>query len=148
LRVDDEDHKVPMIARTGGRRGSHRTRFLRTCIAWCAFIALAWPSLGPLPGLVAQGVALAAQAHDIVGSEHRHVDVSAIPGTPTHPVDHDCAECQVLKHLARCIPSVPAIDVSVASVASIVAPPLVVEHRAASTHTLLPPVRAPPAIAV
>ena len=124
---------------------------------WCralaayAFMALAWPALGPLPGLVAQGLAHAAQAHDVAGSgahEHRHVDVSAIPGTPTHPVDHDCAECQVLKHLARCIPSVPAIDVTVAVLASVVAPLLVVEHRATSRHTRLPPVRAPPAIVV
>jgi hypothetical protein len=124
---------------------------LRTCIAWCAFLALAWPSLGPLPWLVAQGVAHAAQAHDFVGydaHERRHVDASAIPGTPTHPVDHDCAECRVLKHLARCIRSIPVIDVDVAIAASVVAPLLVVEDRTTSRHTLLPPVRAPPAIAV
>jgi hypothetical protein len=141
-----------MTVRSGARGGSHRTR-LRTCIAWCAFVALAWPSLGPLPWVVTQSLPHphAAQAPDAVGSdaqEHRHVDVSAIPGTPTHPADHDCAECQVLKHLARCIPCVPAIDVSVPRAAAVVAPPLVVEHRTTSRHSLLPPVRAPPAIVV
>jgi hypothetical protein len=140
-----------MTVRTGGRRGSHRTRFLRTCIAWCAFIALAWPSLGPLPWVVTQGLphAHAAQAHDAVGSdahEHRHVDVSAIPGTPTHPVDHDCAECQVLKHLARCIPAVPALDFTVAAVACVVALPFVADLPAPGTRALLPPVRAPPTL--
>ncbi len=140
-----------MTVRTGGRGSSRRTRFLRTCIAWCAFVAFARPSLGPLPWLVTQGIGHAAQAHDAVGAdahEHRPVDVSAIPGTPTHPVDHDCAECQVLKHLTRCIPSVPAIDTTVAVLASVVAPSFVVEHRAISGHTCLPPVRAPPAIVV
>jgi hypothetical protein len=125
---------------------------------WCralaayAFLALAWPSLGPLPWMVGhdEAEAHAAQAHEAAArerQEHRHVDVSAIPGTPTHPDDHGCAECQVLKHLARCIPAVPAIDFTVAAVASVVARPFVVELPAPQARTLLPPVRAPPALA-
>jgi hypothetical protein len=126
---------------------TRRRRLWHHIISWVALLALAWPSLGPLPWLVAQD---AVHAHDAAAherDEHRHVDVSAIPGTPTHPDDHGCAECQVLKHLARCIPAVPAIGFTVAAVASVVAQPLIVELPAPQARTLLPPVRAPPAVA-
>jgi len=48
---------------------TRRARRWRSALAAYAFIALAWPSLGPLPGLVALSVAHAAQAH---APEHRH----------------------------------------------------------------------------
>lgn len=34
---------------------------------------------------------------------HHHVDFSDVPGSPTHPLDHNCFECQVLQHLSRCV---------------------------------------------
>jgi hypothetical protein len=55
---------------------------------------------GQQPGHVhAQGAA--ADHH----AGHHHDDYSDIPGSPTHPSDHNCFECQVLQHLARCVPT-------------------------------------------
>ena len=43
---------------------------------------------------------------------HHHGDASEIPGSPMHPADHDCFQCQVLKHMSHGFlvqPGVPEI---------------------------------------
>jgi len=119
----------------------------------CALIALAWPSLGALPWVA---VELAPHQHPVAQGEenapngslpqgHRHQDASDIPGSPTHPADHDCAQCQVLKHLSRCalvLPQVPVVALPARGPVRPVA-------RAESQYDLhqiaaLPPVRGPP----
>jgi len=136
-----------------------RTRFLatplclrwRTWVAYCTLLAVAWPSLGPLPWV------LDAEGHDhalayvIDGHEaseapghHHHHDASDIPGSPTHPIDHNCFECQVLKHLSRCVlvqPGVPEVPLPTGS-------PVQPCTREESTQIVrlasLPPARGPP----
>jgi len=84
----------------------------RAWLAGYVLLALVWPAIGPLPWLID----LAPESHradrsassgdsDAHAGLHSHVDASEIPGSPTHPDDHDCFQCQVIKHLARCVPS-------------------------------------------
>jgi hypothetical protein len=89
----------------------------RSWIAAYALVALAWPSLGLLPWVVMDVTATGhaaehqtqhAHATPSSATDEHHGDASDIPGSPTHPADHDCFQCQVLKHLARCV--VPQLD--------------------------------------
>jgi hypothetical protein len=122
-------------------------------VASCALIAVAWPSLGVLPLIALESV---PHQHIVAPNEidpdggahspknHRHADASDIPGSPTHPADHDCFQCQVLKHLSRCVLSQPPAP-DIALPAGCTVQP---EARAQSQHeghvAFLPPVRAPP----
>ncbi|HSS70159.1 MAG TPA: hypothetical protein VLQ46_05835 [Casimicrobiaceae bacterium] len=116
------------------------------------FLALAWPSLGPLPW-----IALAASPHhhhhhdgahdaDDVDLEQaiHHFDASDIPGSPTHPSDHDCLQCQVLKHLSRCVLAPPVAAEVMLPAGCPVRPGVRAESQHARDVALLPPVRAPP----
>jgi len=128
------------------RRPARRSRRWHTCITLYALLALAWPSLGPLPWLVHDAGAHVhrTDGHAHAGDDDDRRDASPIPGSPTHPADHDCPECQVLQHLSRCL--LPAFAVSV------IAPPFICAvspHIAVALprpHLIahLPPVRAPP----
>lgn len=121
------------------------SRAWHACIAWCALVAVAWPSLGPLPFLV----------HDLVPHEHRNgaharadddgrFDASSVPGSPTHPVDHDCPECEVLKHLSRCVLPTLAVAIVAPVVVSVVTERVVAVRPPAQVVAHLPPARAPP----
>lgn len=91
-----------------GRRG-------RVWLASYVLVALLWPATGMLPiailGLERPDAA-SAQHHDGGASQHHHDgvavnhrhDASEVPGSPTHPEDHNCFECKVLQHLSRCVP--------------------------------------------
>jgi hypothetical protein len=132
------------------RRASRRGRW-RLWVASYALAALVWPTLGPLPWLdldlapdepaATLQPALSDTGHAL--REHR-TDASEIPGSPTHPIDHDCFQCQVLKHLARCVLALPAAPALPALAGAPVAPSL----RAAAPHAprlaALPPARGPP----
>lgn len=117
----------------------------RVGLATYALVAIAWPSAGPLPWLVFEhgDAALAAAG---LGAERaapgRHD--ADLPGSPTHPLDHDCAQCQVLKHLARCVVPAPFAP----ALAPFAGPPPaacpVVAPRYASVAAERPPIRAPP----
>jgi hypothetical protein len=131
---------------------SRRIRW-RFCIAWYALVALAWPSLGLLPwvlDLPTDPVAAHASTHIALESsstphDHDHAgDASDIPGSPTHPADHDCFQCQVLKHLARC--AVAPLDLPAIGLPSgdAVQPCVVGETQFVGHVAALPPVRAPP----
>jgi hypothetical protein len=119
-------------------------------VACCALVALAWPSLGPLPW-----IALAAPphhhhdvAHDAANVDGAQagdrLDVSGVPGSPTHPADHDCFQCQVLKHLARCVLAQPVAPEVVLPAGRPVRPEARSESQRARDLAFLPPVRAPP----
>jgi hypothetical protein len=139
---------LPMTIRAGARTPALRSRWWRTCITWCALLALAWPSLGPLPWLVHgieahhhDGLAHAGDARD----HDANADASSIPGSPTHPIDHDCPECQVLKHLSRCVLPALAIAVLPAVFVGAVTPRIAALLPSARLIAQLPPARAPPA---
>ena len=136
-----------MTGRSSSRReGPLRSRWWRTCIAWCALAALAWPSLGPLPYLVHDFGERIDIADGHTRSGHHHVDASSIPGSPTHPDDHHCPECEVLKHLARCVLALPTLDVLAPVVVGFVTRRIVVPAPTAPNPVHVPPARAPPAI--
>lgn len=147
-----------MTRRAGPGWPPLRSRWWRTCIVWYALLALAWPSLGPLPYLVhgfhsqfehvdghAHAGDDAARGEAAVGHhDDRHVDASSIPGSPTHPADHNCAECEVLKHLSRCALPTLVIAVCAPVVVAMETPLPAVAPSHAQVVAHLPPVRAPP----
>ena len=122
--------------------------------AWLAayvLVSIAWPAAAMLPleliALDSAGTTPVASNHHHDGAvaDHRH-DVSDLPGSPTHPDDHNCFECQVLQHLTRCalpdvgpaiVPPLPACFVAQLS-SSEAAPVSFVAPR--------PPIRGPPSI--
>jgi len=131
------------------RRATARARW-RSWVACCALLAMTSASLGPLPWIVTGIAPVAAQGveHDHDGgalrSHHHHSDASDVPGSPTHPPDHDCAPCQLLKHLARwaVLPSAP--PAVVLQTPPSVLPQPVAEPQRATPVAALPPVRGPP----
>ena len=121
-------------------------RRINRTVAWITLCALAWPSLGALPWLAQPAQAHAvARVHAHGSHPHQHVDPSQIPGSPTHPADHNCFECQVLQHLARCILAAPSAGVAAATIVCREAPPVPVTlPPTRAVVVVLPPVRAPP----
>jgi len=129
---------------------SSRRRLWRQMVAALALIALVFPSLGVLPWIAASSVpgavTIGQHAHgaDERDGPHQH-DASDIPGSPLHPIDHDCFPCQVLAHLSRCTLFAPAIGAVAAVPPCPVQPPPIAVLRMAASVANLPPVRAPPA---
>jgi hypothetical protein len=115
------------------------TRARRWLARWL-LVAMAFPALGPWPWLVAEAWAHAPAAHAHAAGDDDH-HASDIPGTPTHPADHHCVECEVLQHLARCVPVVAPPPV----VAPLAVRPLVVAPTRATLPTPVAPARLPPA---
>jgi len=159
-RVDRVAHSVSSYAmrpksRLVRRSDEHRSHLARwrSWVASYALVALAWPSLGLLPWIAVDS---APHHHSVAYQEaepdanlsfaahHEHGDASDIPGSPTHPADHDCFQCQVLKHLSRCV--VPQIDPPTIPLPSgcPVQPRVYVESQHAGRIAFLPPVRGPP----
>lgn len=122
-------------------------------IASYALVALAWPSLGPLPWIameslphdhaVAQSSA-GLDADEASPADHHEEDASSVPGSPTHPINHDCFQCQVLKHLSRCVlAEPPAPDVPPPPGCAVRSYARVAPQHAGYT-ALFPPARGPP----
>jgi hypothetical protein len=125
------------------------TRGWRFWLAVYVLLAIAWPAAGPIPWVVlerssAHHAAAEREAGPARFARHTH-EAHDIPGSPTHPLDHDCAQCQVLKHLARCIPSDP-VDASVPAPAGAAVQACTATDDAYSSVTVYrPPIRGPPA---
>jgi len=140
---------LPMTYGLATRRNALRWRRWVPCVAWLSVFAVALPSLGPLPLLVravddhshfAAGYAISGD-----GGHDGCPDASSIPGSPTHPADHHCAQCLVLKHLSRCILATPTVVVAPPVVTAFVAQRvLVAVAPSAEVAGNLPPARAPP----
>ena len=123
----------------------------RSWVASYALTALIWPALGPLPWLdldpapAEQAVVLPAATADAAHESHQHrTSASEIPGSPTHPADHDCFQCQLLKHLSRCVLALPAAPAVPALAGAPVPPVLGAVAQHAPRIAALPPVRGPP----
>jgi len=132
-----------------------RGRRWRSWIASYALLALSWPSLGLLPwvGMDLPATDHAAEKHTQhshatpSSAAHEHLgDASDIPGSPTHPADHDCFQCQVLKHLTRCV--VPQLDLPSIPLPSgcPVQPRDQLDSQIAGRIAALPPARGPPVV--
>jgi hypothetical protein len=151
--IPEFDPPKPRPKRRSGKRPPRRARW-RSGVAWYALLTLAWPSLGALPWVgvdfTAAEHATARQiahsdANESSAADHHHDgDPSAIPGSPTHPADHDCFPCQMLKHLSRCVPS--ALDPpTIPRLSDCQAQPRrQLESQIAGHIAALPPVRGPP----
>ncbi|HEY3179018.1 MAG TPA: hypothetical protein VGL25_09075 [Casimicrobiaceae bacterium] len=127
----------------------------RYWIAIYALLALVWPALGPLPWLIdfapdghRTDRTVAHEEQDEHSALHSHVDASEFPGSPTHPDDHDCFECQVIQHLARCVPSVWSFPTVAVLPSRSGKPPLHIETIEAAFVTPRPPIRGPPLLDV
>lgn len=126
----------------------------RMCVCCSVLLALVWPSLGSLPWALAE----LAPGYHVLGHEdaedepssastgaHVHGDASDVPGSPTHPLDHDCAQCQVLKHLSRCVLLPPQVSDVALPTGCPVQPRFLAEPRyEGRSSAALPPVRGPP----
>jgi hypothetical protein len=126
-------------------------------VALSAAVALILPSVVLQPAAILHVESGAEHSHhdhhhhasehagaDGNASRHAHVALSDIPGSPTHPVNHDCPECQVIKYLATsCLPqaSAPLLPSQHND-----APPSDRCHqpREIGRVAVLPPIRAPP----
>lgn len=140
---------------------------LRRWVARLTLLAVAFPSFGPWPWLVAEALAgphahgTALVALDVDGHPaHRHAghrhdgdaqaagageDARSIPGTPAHPADHHCVECDVLQHLARCVPAVvPFAAPAALFVAALAVPAPRAVRVPVRAGARPPPARAPP----
>jgi hypothetical protein len=121
----------------------------RGWLAAYVLLSLVWPAIGPLPWLIDFGVdgdraSLVANAQE--SDAHHHHDASEIPGSPTHPDDHNCFQCDVIKHLARCVPSDGAYPI-VAFIAARPPQPLAeVDSTQAASAVPIPPIRGPPSL--
>jgi DUF2946 family protein len=133
-----------MMVRPGSRLGLLPTRVWRTCIIWCALVALAWPSLGPLPYVVQDFGEHFGEAGDHSHLGHHHAESSSIPGSPMHPDDHHCPECEILKHLARCVLPIPAVALAAPVVARVFTRRIAVAQPSAPNPVHVPPARGPP----
>ncbi|HET7098592.1 MAG TPA: hypothetical protein VFJ68_14490 [Casimicrobiaceae bacterium] len=148
----------PRRSHASGRRRSSRAGWCRI-VASFTLAALLFPSLGALPWIGADLTSVeaaehehhrtaAADSHDALhedAGEHDH-DLSDVPGSPLHPVDHDCFPCQVLACLSRCALLPPAVPVvAIVPPRPLRPPPVVVTPRVTMLAAVLPPVRAPPA---
>src|SRR5262249_24237611 len=139
-------------------RRSGRGRW-RRIVASFTLAALVFPSLGALPWIGADLASIEADDHhqhrtaagDRHDALHEHAgghdhDLSDVPGSPLHPIDHDCFPCQVLACLSRCALLPPAIPVIAVVPPRPLRPlPVVVTPRVTMLAAVLPPVRAPPA---
>ena len=138
------------IAAAQRRLPRRSTRGWRFWLAAYVLLAIAWPAAGPLPWVVLEheSVHHAGGTHDADherSAPHAH-GADDVPGSPTHPLDHDCAQCQVLKHLARCVPSDP-VDASVPQPAgAALQTGTVAEDAHASVTVYRPPIRGPPVL--
>ena len=127
-------------------RPLHRTPW-RAWLVACVLLSLVWPAIGPMPWLVdftpedRAHTATVADAHE---NRPAHHDASEIPGSPTHPDDHNCFQCEVIKHLARCVPS----EGSYPTVALVTSRPPQPSIQVRSNYRAFalprPPIRGPP----
>ena len=132
----------------------------RTWLATYVLLALVWPAIGPLPWLIdfapdehradpsVSDHSVSNHNADEHAGSHSHHEPSEIPGSPTHPDDHDCFQCQVIKHLARCVPSACAHPIVALAAGSFPKPPIVAESIHAAFAVPRPPIRGPPLLDV
>jgi hypothetical protein len=120
----------------------------RTWAAWCAMAAFVWNAATPLPWLLRdiksdprEPTAAASDGH--AHAEHL-VPGADVPGSPTHPEDHDCAQCEVLKHLARCVVPDPVAPGVAALPAASCTPPALAESRYVFRFVARSRIRGPP----
>lgn len=116
----------------------------RSCVAWCTAVVLVLPSAALIPAASA-GFESDVAHHAASEGGNR---LSDIPGSPTHPVNHDCAPCQVIKYLATSF--LPQAGLAPLPSGPTDAAPSDRLHQSqeGARVAVLPPIRAPPSLSV
>lgn len=123
----------------------------RPWIAYCTAIALLLPSVALLPAVDFESAAVhgyLAAAHSDLERDHAGGGsperLSDLPGGATHPINHDCVPCQVIKFLATGF--MPQADTALSPMSPGNAPPVDEPQQPPPIAgvALSPPIRAPP----
>ena len=122
----------------------------RGWLAAYVLLSLVWPAIGPMPwlldfGLDADRAPFAAESAAPSDADHHH-DASEIPGSPTHPDDHNCFQCDLIKHLARCVPSDGVYPIVALVAPHPPQPSIEIQSIHAASDVPRPPIRGPPAL--
>jgi hypothetical protein len=134
-----------------------RRRPWRVWVVAYVLLALVWPAIGPLPWLIDftpddhhhhPDGSVSQRASDEHARSRSHLDASEIPGSPTHPDDHNCFQCQVIQHLARCVPSAWSFPTVALFTGHSPNPLLHIETLRATVVVPRPPIRGPPLLDV
>jgi hypothetical protein len=136
------------------RRALARAARWRSCVAWCTLVALILPSVALIPAPSAESESdVAHHAEHVTAERDRAASeggdrLSDIPGSPTHPVNHDCAPCQVIKYLTTSF--LPQAGLAPLPSGPINAAPSESLHQPQESAcvTVSPPIRAPPRLSV
>lgn len=136
------------------RRSLARAARWRSCVAWCTAVALILPSVALLPAASTEFESDVAHHAEHLSAERDCAAavggdrLSDIPGSPTHPVNHDCAPCQVIKYLATSF--LPQAGLAPLPSGPIDAAPSDRLHQPqdGARVAVSPPIRAPPSLSV
>ncbi|HEV2977771.1 MAG TPA: hypothetical protein VG425_09305 [Casimicrobiaceae bacterium] len=134
------------------RRSLARTARWRSCVAWCTAVALILPSVALIPAPSAGFESdVARHAEHLTAERDRAASeggdrLSDVPGSPTHPVNHDCAPCQVIKYLATSfLPQAGLAPLPSGPIDAAPSDPLH-QPREGARVAVSPPIRAPPGL--
>jgi len=114
-------------------------------------VALVLPSIALLPAAILGFESGVAHSHRAVhlGAEHDHAAeggsrLAHSPFGPNHPVNHDCAPCQVIKYLATSY--LPPAALAALPLGPVDASPSDCRHQPQDGGhvAVAPPIRAPP----
>jgi hypothetical protein len=121
----------------------------RSWTACCAAVALLLPSVALLPAVDFDSAAVRGPvAHPDSDRDHASRDsgerLSDLPGGATHPINHDCIPCQVIKFLTTGF--LPQAEFVPAPSGPGNVPPVDDLHQPQrlARVALIPPIRAPP----
>lgn len=121
----------------------------RGWLAAYVLLSLVWPAIGPLPWLFDFSADADRAPFNVEGDSQEarhHHDASEIPGSPTHPDDHNCFQCDLIKHLARCVPSDGVYPIVALIAPHPPQPSIEIESIDAASDVNRPPIRGPPAL--
>ena len=135
------------------RRCLARATRWRSRVAWCTAVVLILPSVALIPAASAGFESYVAHHAEHLIAERDHAAseghrLSDIPGSPTHPVNHDCAPCQVIKYLATSfLPQAGLAPLPSGPTDAAPSDRLHQPHEGARV-AVSPPIRAPPSLSV
>jgi hypothetical protein len=126
----------------------------RSCVAWCTAVVLILPSAALIPAASAGFESDVAHHAEHLVAQRDHAAsaggnrLSDIPGSPTHPVNHDCAPCQVIKYLATSFLPLAGLAPLPSGPTDAAPSDRLHQPQEGARVAVLPPIRAPPSLSV